>query len=61
MNGAIGHRVCEGGVDELVLLEERQPVEARARDRDLEVVAAAGSIGDQNLRRIGKSALEQAA
>jgi hypothetical protein len=50
VNRAIAEWGCEGIVDQAVLLEQRQAVEARARDRDLEVVAAAGSILHVNLR-----------
>jgi carbon monoxide dehydrogenase subunit G len=55
---AIAERVVEGLVDEAVLLEQREPVEARARDDDLEVVASAGPVLDDELRRIGKRLLE---
>src|SRR6185436_6225872 len=49
MNGAIGEWGGERVVDEPVLLDEREPVEACARDRDLEVVAAAGAVLDRHL------------
>jgi hypothetical protein len=42
-----------------VLLEERQAVEARRRQRDQEMVAAACSILDAQLARIGKRAAQQ--
>src|SRR5204862_134260 len=48
----------EGVVHEPVLLEQRQPVEPGARHSDLEVVAAAGSVLDDDLRRVRKRLLE---
>jgi hypothetical protein len=54
MNGAIAERICERLVHEPVLLEQRQPVEARARYANLEVVAAAGAVLDDELGRFGK-------
>ena len=49
MNGAIGEWGGEGVVDEPVLLDEGEALEARARDRHLEVVAAAGAVLDSHL------------
>ena len=40
--------------NEPVLLDEREPLEAAARDRHLKVVAAAGPVLDRDLRRIGE-------
>src|SRR4051812_28520543 len=54
MDGACSERGCECFVDELVLLEERQAVEARGRHLDEEVVAAAGAVGDANLLGLGE-------
>ena len=42
-------------VDPPVLLEQRQTVEARARDRDLEVIAATRSVLDPDLGRLGET------
>src|SRR6187200_264429 len=39
VNRAIAEGGCEGLIDQPVLLDQRQAVEARARDRDLEVIA----------------------
>ena len=61
MNGAITQGVGERVVDEPVLLDKREPIEAPARDHDLEVVAAARSIVDRELLRIGKCLREQSA
>jgi hypothetical protein len=61
MNGAITEGVGEGVVDEPVLFDERQAVEPRTADEDLEVVAAAGSVLDRQLVRVGKSLFEEAA
>ena len=41
-------------VDEPVLLDEREAIEAAARDRHLEVVAAARAVLDPELARIGE-------
>ena len=49
MDGSVGERRRERVVDEPVLLDEREPVEAVALDRHLEVVAAARAIGDREL------------
>jgi hypothetical protein len=46
-------------VDQPVLLDERELGEAVARDRDLEMVAAAGPILDGELARIGERVAEQ--
>src|SRR5437016_5973796 len=59
MNGAIGEGVCERLVHEPVLVEEREAVEARARDGDLEVVAAAGAVGHVQLGRVWEGLLEE--
>ena len=49
MDGAVGKRCGERGVDELVLLDQRQAVEPLGGDGDLEVVAAAGAILDRDI------------
>ena len=49
MDRAVGERGGEGLVDQLVLLDQRQPVERRLHDRDLEMVAAAGAVLDIDL------------
>ena len=49
MDGPVGKRRSERGVDQLVLLDQRQPVEGRRDDRDLEMVAAAGPVLDVDL------------
>jgi hypothetical protein len=50
----VSERRGERLVDEPVLLDQREPVEAAARDRHLEVVAAAGAILDRDLARVGE-------
>jgi hypothetical protein len=50
VNRAIAEGGCERLIDESVLLEQREAVEARARDRDLEVIAAACAVLDVDLR-----------
>src|SRR4051812_7768869 len=52
VNGAVCERLCERRVDQLVLLEPREPVETRSGDDHLEVVAAAGAVFDAQLIRV---------
>ena len=59
MNRAIAKRLREGVVDEPVLVDEREPLEARARQHHLEVVAAAGPVLDAHGRRVRKRVTEQ--
>jgi hypothetical protein len=49
VNGAIRERPGEGVVDQPVLLDEREAVEAVARDGDEEVVAPAGAVLDRDI------------
>ena len=58
MNRAISQWGREGLVDQPVLLEQRQAVEARAHYHDLEVVAPAGPVLDGQ-RRVGKRVFEK--
>src|SRR2546423_5720918 len=60
VNRAIRERVCERLVDELVLLDQRKAVEARARDSHVEVVAAAGAVLDRELGRVRERGPEEA-
>src|SRR5258705_7505606 len=60
VNRAIREGGCESLVDQPVLLEKRQTVEARARDYDLKVVAPAGAILHGQLGCVRKRLLEQA-
>ena len=59
MNRPVSERRRERFVDEPVLLDQREPGEAAARDRDLEVVAAAGAILDRELARVGKRVAQE--
>ena len=59
MDGAVGERRRERVVDEPVLLDEREPVEAAAADGHLELVAAARPVDDFELVGVGKRLLEQ--
>jgi len=52
MNRAVAQRLGKRLVDEAVLVEQRQAVEARARDDHLEVIAAAGAVLDAELARV---------
>src|SRR5207253_2487648 len=53
--GIVGQPV----VDEPMLVEQRQPVEARARNGHLEMVASARSVLDTEIGRVGERVLEQ--
>jgi hypothetical protein len=55
----VRERIGEGIVDEPVLVDERQPGEAGARDADLEMIAAARTVDDRELGRIRKRSAEQ--
>ena len=59
MDGAVSQRVSERLVHEAMLVEQREPVEARARDGHLEMVAAAGAILDAQLARVRERGAEQ--
>jgi Lon protease-like protein len=59
VDGAVPQRLGKRLVDEAVLIEQRQPVEARARHGHLEVVAAAGPVIDGQHGRVGKRVAEQ--
>ncbi len=59
MDGPVGERLRERVVDEAVLLDEREPVEAPGLDRDLEVIAAARAIGDRELVGVGEGGAEE--
>ena len=59
MDGPVAERLRERLVDEAMLVEQRQAVEARGRHDHLEVVAAAGAVLDAKLVRVGKGTAEQ--
>lgn len=59
MDGAVGERRGEGVVDEPVLVDEREPLEAGAGDRHLEVVTAPSAVEHGELGRIGKRLLQE--
>jgi Lon protease-like protein len=59
VNRAVCERLGESVVDQPVLVDEAEAVEAIARDRHLEVVAAAGAIHDGDLGRVWKRLSEQ--
>ena len=59
MDGAVAQWPGERLVDEAVLIEQRQPVEARARHGHLEVVAAAGPVLHGQHARVGKRVAQQ--
>src|SRR5436190_9232983 len=59
MDRAVPQRPGERVVHKTVLVEERQPLEARARDDHLEMVTAARAVLDAQLRRVGKRAAQQ--
>jgi hypothetical protein len=59
VDGAVGERLGERVVHEPVLVDERQAVESSARERHLEMVAAARAVEHRELPRIRERALEQ--
>jgi Lon protease-like protein len=59
VDSAVAQRLGERLVDETVLVEQRQAREARARDRHLEVVAAAGPVVDAQLLRVRERVPQQ--
>src|SRR5436190_7171927 len=59
MDSAIRERLGERRVDELVLLDERQSLEAWARHGHVEVVAGAGAVANHDLRRARKGFAQQ--
>ena len=54
MDRAVGERRSQRGVDEAVLVDQRQANEALAHDRDVEVVSATGAVDDLQLHGLGK-------
>ena len=59
MDGAVLKRLGERLVHAAVLVEQGEPVEARAGHGDLEMVAAAGAVLDTQLRRVGERIAQQ--
>ena len=59
VDGAVAQGLRERVVDEPVLLDEREPREARADDGDMEVVAASGAVDDRDLPGIRKSVSQE--
>jgi Tol biopolymer transport system component len=59
VDGAVAQGLRQRVVDEAVLLEQRQAVEARSLDGHLKVVAAAGSVFDAQLGRVRECFLEE--
>ena len=59
MDGAVTKRLGKRLVDEAMLIDEREPCEARARDGHLKVIAASGAVLDAQLGGVGESLLEQ--
>ena len=59
MDRAVAQRLGERLVDEAMLVEQRQAVEARARDDHLKVIAAAGAILDAELARVRERAAQK--
>ena len=59
MDRPVAQRRRERLVDEPVLLDEREPVEAGARDRHLKVVAAAGAVLDREFAGVGEGIAQE--
>jgi len=53
----VGEGLRQRVVNEPVLLDEREAVEARARDDDLEVVTGTRAVEDGKLARVGERPL----
>lgn len=60
MDAAVSQWLREGVVDQPVLVESREPVEACRRQQNLEVIPAPRPITDLELGRIGKRLCEEA-
>jgi hypothetical protein len=54
MNRAVAQWLCQGVVYEAVLVQQRQAVEAWTRHDHLKMVAAAGTVLDAELVRVGE-------
>ena len=59
MDSAIREGLGERLVDELMLVDERQPVEPGTGHRDVEVITGARAIDDVNLARLGEGYTQQ--
>ena len=59
MDRPVRKRCCERVVDQAVLLDKREAVEALALNRHLEVVAATRTILDGEAARVGKGPAEK--
>ena len=59
MDGAVAQGLYQCLVDEPMLVEQREPLEARARHDYLKVIAAAGAILDAELVRIREGIAQQ--
>jgi len=59
VDGAVAKRLGERLVHEAVLVEQREPLEPRACDDDLVVVAAARAVLDQDLVGVRKCVAQE--
>ena len=59
MDRPVRERIRERIVDEPMLVDERETAEARARDGDLEVVAAARPVDDRDVGRVREGGVQQ--
>ena len=59
MDGAVCERLGESVVDEPVLVDEREPREARADHCDMEVVAASCAVDNLDALGVRERAFEQ--
>jgi Lon protease-like protein len=59
VDGAVAERLRQRLVDQAMLVEQRQAVEARAGDDHLEVIAASSAVLHAKLVRIGERAAQQ--
>ena len=59
MDGSVAERLGKCLVDEAILIEQREPREARACDDHLKVVATTGAILDAELVRVRERIAQQ--
>ena len=59
MDRTVVQRVLERAVDELVLLDQREPAEARAGDGHVEVIAGPRPVDDPEVGRVRKGRAQQ--
>lgn len=59
MDSSVAKRLGERVIHEAMLFQQRQVIEARRFDGDLEMITAAGSVFDTQLAGVGKRVTQQ--